>query len=75
MPLLEAVKNIACIMCSEAPLYIYQIMGLAALNTAKEHVSRDTQRSAAESADLLNLHLLWTRITAETGQVGILYGC
>lgn len=43
MPLLETDANIACITCSEAPFYIYQIMRL---NTGpKVRLPKDTQCS------------------------------
>lgn len=56
-------KSTACITCAEAPLYIYQIMGLSVLHAhAKERRPEDIQHGAAKTPDYLDLHLLWTRI-------------
>lgn len=55
-------KSTACITCLEAPLYIYQIMGLSVLHVhAKERLPEDIQHGAAETPDFLDLHLLWSR--------------
>lgn len=56
MPLIA--ENTACNTWSEAPLYIYQIMGLAAVNArAKERPPKGMQHGAAEAPDSLTLHL------------------
>lgn len=56
-------KSTACITCSGAPLYIYQIMGLSVLHAhAKERLPEDVQHGVAKTPYFLDLHLLWSRI-------------